>query len=392
MKGCPGLNRIKVLVMSLSDPSRDPRPNRIIGLCKKLDMQVSILGCFTDLVPENCYNVYPYNKNICVRMCKRLLRYLAYIAPVKPLDQFFYETAVGLREARKKIDGRNFDLLIVEDLFLLQFAHEIKQNGKILFDAREYYPRQQDGEFLFELIEKGHRIKTCNKYLRQCNAIITVSEGLAKEYKREFSVNAQVILSAPMYKSMKISPTDENRIHMIYHGAAGRNRQLEKLITIFKKLDARFTLDMILVGNEKYKNELIALAEDDKKISFPSPVSLNEIVPMLNRNYDIALLYFEPVTFNLANCLPNKLFECIHAGLAIAAGPTPDIAKIVNEHECGFISPEFSVDAMVNLLSQLTKEQMDEAKRKSLEAARILCFEEESKKIEEIIQSILKNN
>ena len=99
---------------------------------------------------------------------------------------------------------------------------------------------------------------------------------------------------------------------------------------------------------------------------------------MLN-NYDIGLFFVKPVTFNLLNCLPNKLFEFIQGRLAIAIGPSPEMSKIVEKHNCGFVSKDFNTNSMIELLNNLDKKNIDKAKLNSSRAAKELCFEKESR-------------
>lgn len=119
-----------------------------------------------------------------------------------------------------------------------------------------------------------------------------------------------------------------------------------------------------------------------------NPVSFSEICPMLN-TYDIGLSIFEPTTFNLKHCLPNKLFEFIQARLMVAIGPSPDMAELVREYQCGIISESFNPQSMANLLNKLKPEEIMYFKNQSDKAAKVLCFEEESKKLKKIINSLL---
>jgi hypothetical protein len=86
----------------------------------------------------------------------------------------------------------------------------------------------------------------------------------------------------------------------------------------------------------------------------------------------------EPTTFNLLNCLPNKFFEFVQARLAIAIGPSPDMAELVHHYGLGVVASEFSITGMVDTLKSFTAEQINKAKRASDVAARELCYERES--------------
>ena len=131
-------------------------------------------------------------------------------------------------------------------------------------------------------------------------------------------------------------------------------------------------------------SELKNKAYGCSRIKFNDPVCYQSIIPTL-RNYDIGFFYVEPTTFNLLNCLPNKFFEYIQARLAIFVGPSPDMAELVNEFDCGFVCDEFSIVSAVNTLKRLNSDQIDRARVNSDKASRVLCYEKESEKITKLL-------
>jgi hypothetical protein len=117
-------------------------------------------------------------------------------------------------------------------------------------------------------------------------------------------------------------------------------------------------------------------------------VPIEEIIPTIGQ-YDVGFFYYEPTGFNIAHCLPNKLFEYIQARLMIAIGPSPDMAELVKEYGCGVIAGEFSVHAMAKSLNLLSAEDIDKYKNNSDRAAKELCFEKEKNKMSTILKKML---
>jgi len=382
----------KVLVMCLSDPSCDPRPNRMLELCSSLGLTVSTL-CYDlkKLVDvDSYYNISCPSSFFIYRFLRRFWTVAVAILPSERARVFCENKRFGLSKVKNSLLKKKFDLLIVEDLQLLPLAFAIKGSGKILFDAREYYPKQNEGELWFELLEKKRRVHLCRTYMARCDAVVTVSEGLRREYMKEFGVAAEVYRSTPSYTDFSVRPVNPEKIRIVYHGAANRNRQLEKLIELASLLDERFSLDLILIGNPKYQAELRSLARCAPRIAFPVPVPLGKIIPTIGQ-YDIGLCYFEPTTFNLQNCLPNKFFESIQARLLVATGPTPDMAALVSEHGCGVVTDSFSIKNMAGALNSLTPQEINKCKEHSDRAARELCFEKECKKMVRVFVRLFDN-
>lgn len=376
--------------MCLTDPSCDPRPRRAAELFASAGLDVSVLGYPSNQTfPGYLYYHLPYPSGGLLRKFWRMLwGVLTALMPFEICRVYCEKQRFGLTRIKDTFDEVPFDLLVVEDIQLLPLAFEIKGEGKVLFDAREYYPRQNEGEFWFELFEKKRRVQLCQDYMTRCDAVVTVSEGLRREYLKEFGVVSEVYRSTPSYVELYARPVNPDKIRMVYHGAANRNRRIEKLIEMISLLDERFSLDMILIGNLRYQNELRRKAASVNNVTFLEPVPLEKIITTIGQ-YDIGLCYFEPTTFNLKNCLPNKFFEYIQARLMIALGPTPDMVKLVKEFGCGVVAESFSITAMANSLNSLTAASIDKGKQRSDRAARELCFEKEREKMVALLDRLL---
>lgn len=374
----------KVLIACIGDPCTDPRPRRKIIFLSNHGYEVDVLGCpsviflnINDLFPLRCTGGRFHEKLIWFAITKIRLSIGKLISADSFLN-FLNELRYGLLVWRERLWKANYDLIVVEDIQLLSFAFRIKRDGKILFDAREYYPRQNEESIIFNFFERHERIKLCKKYLHLCDYTVTVSPGLAEAYLREFEVRFEVFRSLPDYRNIPVKTGEEKKIRMVHHGAANRNRNLDNMIKIVQQLDDRFTLDFYLTGSKGYINKLKKSARGCQRISFKVPVCFEQIIPMLSE-YDIGIFYVEPTTFNLKHCLPNKLFEFIQARIAVAIGPSSDMANIIRKYNCGFISDEFSIDSMVKMLRLLDKDIVYKAKMNANLAAHELCFETEQR-------------
>lgn len=268
-------------------------------------------------------------------------------------------------------------------------AFILRRQAKIVFDAKEYFPKENEDEWTFRVFQAPIVRRICKQYLSECDLLITVSPGLVNVYRDEFGVEMQLIRSTPQYQDFKVRETSHNVIRMVHHGGANRDRGIENMIEIVKKIDNRFTLDLYLVDdNDSYKSELERLAVDCDRIHFLEPVPFQQIIPMLN-TYDIGFYYLEPVGFNVTYNLPNKFFEFIQARLAVIIGPSPDMANLVNEYQCGFVSNDFTLESMIDTLNELTPDDINRAKHNSDVAAKALCYEKESEKMLLSIDQIL---
>ncbi|MCX8491319.1 MAG: hypothetical protein ORN54_09655, partial [Cyclobacteriaceae bacterium] len=204
-----------------------------------------------------------------------------------------------------------------------------------------------------------------------------------------------VVNNATWYNPIEPSLTYPNKIRMIHHGGATVSRNLENMIEMMRYLDDRFTLDLMLVVPEiassktkNYINHLKNIAINDPRIKFIPPVKSNDVVNFINR-YDIGIILIPPVNFNYANGLPNKLFEFIQAKLAVATGPIPEVAQIVNTFSLGVVSEDFTAKKLADKLLAITDVELITLKKNSAKAATSLSAENNSILLNDIITEVL---
>ncbi len=385
------LSAKQALVLCLANPSRNPRPRRVVELLRSR-------GCAVDLLS------YPSDGDLDVRRAHEIrtpsvapVRRFARLAgklvrncmPSLAGKNLMNEWLLGVRG----IDhwaGRDYDLLTVHDIALLPLALRMKgQRSKVLCDLREFYPLEFEHSRVFRFVEAGFKTLLCTELLHRCDALVSVSPGLVAEYKKRFDVDVALVRSTPVYRDVAPSVPARDVIRMVHHGNANQDRKLENMIKLFPHLDERFHLDLYLTGDGRYQSELRRAAAGCDRIQFREPVRFDRIIPVLSQ-YDIGLYLLEPTGFNTEHALPNKLFEFIQARLAVATGPSPDMAEVVTTYGCGIVSATFRPDDLARRLTELTPDRIMELKRNSDRAARELCFENEGKKLLKIIHDLLE--
>jgi len=161
------------------------------------------------------------------------------------------------------------------------------------------------------------------------------------------------------------------------------------MILLMDHLDHRFHLDLMLIKNSpRYFRKLFDIGKMHPRISFLDPVPMLDI-PKRTNGYDIGLFLLSPISFSYRMALPNKLFEYIQARLAIAIWPSPEMAKIVNEYNCGIISKDFTIESMAKKLNSLSTDDIVKYKMNSHNAAGHLCAEKNEEMLLNIIDNLL---
>lgn len=419
----------KVLIMCNSDPQMDPRPNRMIyWLASQYQLTVvgnntididgiGSLGLFSrglgspqpigkiralakklpEWIKPFGWAVVDFLGALAKEIRRTVRNFLSMITPdaQKIRNSEEYESMVWAKLGRARhlqgeLAQKNFDLIITHDITLMPLACSIKnEKTKILLDAREYYPRNFEDQWQWRRDIKPINLYLCKEYLPRCDKIITVSDGLAREYAREFQVNPEVIMSMPACRDLLPVMTRNNSIKIIHHGYASSSRKMELMIEMMDYVDKRFSLDlMLLVGSGKYWKKIVSMVRRRKNVNLIPPVPMDQIVPFTNQ-YDIGLFLCPPTNFNLTYTLPNKFFEFIQARLAVAIGPSVEMKKIVDQYDCGIVANDFDPRTLAVELNKLTTDRLMYYKNQSHKAASVLNAQTTGERVHEIVSELV---
>ena len=177
----------------------------------------------------------------------------------------------------------------------------------------------------------------------------------------------------------------------MHHGIASPTRESDLMIRTLALADDRYELHLIFLNNNSsYVNRLKKLANHiaPGRVYFHPPLRPNNIVKGIS-TFDVGFFPLPSKSFNYKIALPNKLFEFIAAGLAVYIGPSPTMAQVVNDHQCGIVAPSFFPKDLAKILNQTSPESWDKMKKASLVASQKLNADVEMKKLLRLYKEIL---
>jgi hypothetical protein len=373
-----------ILILSFSDLGRDPRVYRqIIFLEGRYGLTAAGFG--SPKVDGVHFVPIEREKKAFHQKILRSLR-----LKWKQFENYYWASRMVLN-VLNSLKGNRFDLIIANDLDTLPLALYLSKEHKamVLLDAHEYTPRQWDDRWMFRFFLKDYWDYICRRYLPQVDDMITVSTGIAKEYEKNYGILPHIITNAPFYQDLQPSPVKNEHIRIVHHGGVNPSRRIENMIYLMDFLDERFTLDLILMpNNPKYFSKLQNLALSRPRIQFLPPVPMREI-PRKTNQYDIGLFLLWPEAFNYRMALPNKLFEFIQARLAVAIWPSPEMARLVKECNCGVVSEDFSLKSTASILNSLTHRDIWKYKQKAHVAAKIMNAESNQRNFLNIVRNLI---
>ncbi len=356
----------RVLVISFSDLARDARLERQIGfLADRHEVVAAGLGPPQDDVEFIDVSVPP-----AAGAARHLQRFgLAARLLARRYESAYWSVPLH-RHAEERLRGVPFDVVLANDVEALSLARRLAGERPVVFDAHEWAIGQYEHIRWWRLLARPQVDALLRAHLPGVAGMTTIAPGIAELYERRYGVRPRVVTNAAPRADLLPSPAGDP-IRLLHHGGAHPVRRLELMIEAVERLGGRMTLDLALLPNDPgYLRRLRELAASARHVRVIDPIPLPELVTRAN-GYDAGLIFFPPLTENLAHTLPNKLFELLQARVAVVTGPSPEIEAIVREFDCGVVAPAFTVDALASTLEGLTPARIDELKQGAGRAAEV---------------------
>lgn len=317
----------------------------------------------------------------------RLLNGIRFYDYYKTMNQFFIQKGEEFKP----------DIIHANDLDTLWAGWQIKKKtgAKLIYDAHEIWTDQglQLPSFVLRLY------KVLEKYLfRRIDYFLTVNDSIAQELDKRYhfqkKVPQEVIYNYP--QTQKISSFNQKRlnqkIQILYQGRYSFDRGLEQIIEASKFLSSKAEIHFRGVGNEEFQERLKNIVRKnrlEKKVKFLSPVPMNNLIQSA-QTADIGIIAYIPTNINNYLCLPNKLFEYMMAGLALAVSDSPELKKIIQCQDNGIVFNPRKPKDIANKLNKLidNQEKLKSMKANSLKAAQFYTWENEEKKLIKIYRKL----
>lgn len=211
-------------------------------------------------------------------------------------------------------------------------------NARVVYDAHELYTELSG----LGAGERKRWARAERGLIGSADAVIVPSPSRAEVFVDRYGIAPPaVVMNCPPAGAVPdpaASPLAGVRrggeILLVYAGGFIAGRGLENLLAATRML--RVTR-LVMIGWGPLEGELRALAkrwEMDERVTFLGAVDPDDVIAVAAGG-DVGLAPYLPVGLNNVLAAPNKLYEYLHAGLAVAASDLPDIRAIVDEHEVG---------------------------------------------------------
>jgi len=281
------------------------------------------------------------------------------------------------------------DIVHCHDLDTLWAGYRIaQQRGALLvYDSHELYPalhylREDDRE---------QYIRMEPQLFPHLDAFITVSPEIGQKLVQQYQSPLEPIVLYNGGKHVVSSVTPVSTpVRLFFQGAFAIDRNNVELIDAMRHLRGKATLTLQGWGqDEDEMRRTIAKYSLEDIVTILPPVPPFEVVDFAN-NYDVGVINSVSIDENFAHTLPNKLFDYMCGGLAIASTSLPPIKKIIDKEHCGITYEQRGVEHTAKVLEELVSDpqRIQRMKKASLAAAPYYAWPAQAKKLTNLYEQL----
>lgn len=205
---------------------------------------------------------------------------------------------------------------------------------------------------------------------------LVVGDSIAQHYRERYrAAKVRVVRNVPDAVSAPCREHRDGPLRFGYVGNLVNGRSLRQIVLAARAARADFSLEFI--GDGRLRRELESLASNDPRIRFTGPVSPDQVAEATSR-LDVGLCLIEEISLSYRLACPNKLFEYMHAGVAVLGSTLPDIRVIVEGSGIGWCITEAGIKGK---FESLTRADVRALAIPLEEAARKYCWRNEREEL-----------
>ncbi len=207
--------------------------------------------------------------------------------------------------------------------------------------------------------------RVVERYLiRFADVVCVVNHSIAAWYVARYRLKKVWVVRNFSYRSEK-EPVRTNLLRravglgsdaqiFIYQGLLAPGRGVTLLIDVFSQFSAEQHL--VFMGYGEFESLIYEAAARYSNIHF-MPAVPPEQVKDYTVDADVGISMIENVCLSYYLCLPNKLFEYTACGVPVVVSDFPEMARFVDEHDCGWkVMP--NQESLRQLVLSLTSEEL----------------------------------
>jgi glycosyltransferase involved in cell wall biosynthesis len=290
-------------------------------------------------------------------------------------------------------------LVIANDWPALVVATTYKQRVQVTgqslpyvhYDTHEFATLEFDESAWWRFVYKPVVTHLESACIGQADSVSTVGPGLADSIQAHYRLAQRPAIVRNIPDSIRLPNSAETPwpLRILYHGQVLPDRGLEALLASVPYWLHAHHLTIRGDGAAGYLTRLqqtVARLGCSTSVTFEPAVKPDDVMPIAASSADLGV-HFTPLDTDQRHfSLPNKLFEYIGAGLAVAVSPGADLKRIIQDHGVGIVSRDASAAAVAETINSLTREHVAAYKAHARIAAQTLCWDVEQRALRGVLQ------
>lgn len=306
----------------------------------------------------------------------------------------------------RKIEMRRFinrgvkigpDVVHAMDLPSLKDAALVAKKAKamLVYDCSEYW-RGFVKNPVFDNAKRSADtlLKQEQKFIKCAKLVLTTSETMNSRFLSDYNVKNTVCLyNAPICNGVYPVPEQVTDVlKLVFHGNIGPDRNLSGLLQAMAEASEDITLDIygnfILEAKENCER-IIRENNLSNRVTFHGQYVYGEMLSFLPK-YDVEFYAAKAVDGNFDVTLPNKIFDCICAGLAMVVPEFQSMHEILSVVQNGRMIDTNSKEELIEILIWLSqnKTKVMEYKQEAHAHADLFSWEYQAAKLNESYESL----
>jgi glycosyltransferase involved in cell wall biosynthesis len=229
-----------------------------------------------------------------------------------------------------------------------------------------------------------------------CDSVVCVSDGIADWYATQYGITRPLVVrNVPDRRSQVVAQSAKSlragcgvppgALLFLYQGGLATGRQIERFIDVFARLAS--DRHLVFMGRGELEGAVRTASANHANIHYHPAVPPGEVLGY-TAQADVGLVGMENTCLNHWLSLPNKLFECLAAGVPVIAPDFPEIRRVMDGYHCGWNWPG-DAEGLAALVGRLSPEEIKVTRERALRAGRELSWEKEEQKLLSLYQGLL---
>lgn len=260
---------------------------------------------------------------------RKYFRYLSFI------EFFFKAIIVSLKYKPSIINCHSLHVLPIGVLL------KIFAKARLIYDAHELETEVKGAKGVLNLFIKFIE-KVCIPFVDE---LIVVSDSIGDWYKDKYRLNRftsvynipsvdTAVFNTDKLIFRKLFGLKDTDILFIYQGILSEPRGVDQILKTFQQASSH--LHVVFMGDGPLVHVIKSATKKNKNIHYHPLVKPSDIL-IYTRGADVGIHIIKNTCLNHYYCLPNKIFEYLIAGIPFIVSDFPEMAKIVNSSNAGWL-------------------------------------------------------